>query len=73
MNHFNYRIIKYPNGYTIHKVYYDDNGTPVGITEKPTIDFFCDTTDQIMEELDLIKKSIINPPLDIMTFKKDGP
>jgi hypothetical protein len=55
---WNYRIVRYRNGtgYGLHEVFYDADGKPTGMTEKPAT-FGCDAdqdpVEEIMRSLDL--------------------
>lgn len=61
---WNYRLIKSDKGYSIHEVYYDANGKPIASTLNPIMDFYCESPEDLMYELDLIKKAFESPPID---------
>ena len=61
---WNYRVIKTPVGFSVYEVYYDDAGLPIGTTADPVLDFFCDTPEGLIEELEIIRVAFDKPPLD---------
>ena len=63
--YWNYRVVKTVEGYSIYEVFYDDNGRPKATTENPTLDFYCDTPEGILNELDIIKRAFESSPLDM--------
>jgi hypothetical protein len=65
---WNYRIVKTPEGFSVYEVFYDDNGSPVLTTVNPTLDFFCDTVDGLLEEIEIIKLAFDKPAIDIKTI-----
>jgi len=65
---WNYRIIKTPEGFSVYEVFYDEEGKPVSTTVNPTLDFFCDTVEELLEELEIIKAAFDMPAIDINTI-----
>lgn len=62
---WNYRIVKSNEGFSVYEVFYDENGELNGITKDPILGFYCETPDDILEELEIIKKAIKEPILNI--------
>ena len=68
---WNYRIIKYPdeNGYGLHEVYYNEDGSPDTMTKDP-IDFVCESEEGpegIIRDLEMAladakKSPVFDPP-----------
>ena len=69
---WNYRIVKTPKGFSIYEVFYNEEGEPVATTVDPTLDFFCETPDEVLEELEIIKLAFDEPVIDIETIGKTG-
>jgi hypothetical protein len=67
---WNYRIVKTPAGFSVYEVFYDEDGTPVTSTVNPTLDFFCDTPEELLAELEIIKLAFDEPTIDIETIGK---
>jgi hypothetical protein len=65
---WDYRIINTPEGFSVYEVFYDENGSPVLTTVNPTLDFFCDTVDKLLEEIAIIKWAFDKPAIDIKTI-----
>jgi len=61
---WNYRIVKTAEGFSIYEVFYDESGRPISCTERPTLDFFCETPDGVLEELEVIKAAGDKPFLE---------
>ena len=61
---WNYRTVKTKEGYSIYEVYYDENGKPIGTTKEPILDFYCKTPEDLMYELEVIKKAFESPPIN---------
>ncbi len=55
---WNYRIVKTEKGYGVFEVYYNDSGKPNGRAIAPALDFYCDTPDELIEIVELIKSSL---------------
>ncbi len=62
---WNYRVVKTAEGFSIFEVFYDDAGRPVGCTKRPTLDFFCETPEGILEEWEIIRAAFDEPALDM--------
>jgi hypothetical protein len=62
---WNYRVVKTQDGYSVYEVFYDDAGNPSGCTTNPILDFFCDTPEALLEELEIIRHAFETVPLDI--------
>ena len=55
---WNYRIVKTEKGYGVFEVYYDDSGQPNGRPLTPVLDYYCDSPDELIEIIELIKSSL---------------
>lgn len=64
---WNFRIVRYHDGsgYGLHEVFYNDDGVPVSMTEKP--DGFAADPDEgpesIIEQLDAARRDAVNQPV----------
>lgn len=65
---WNYRVVKTDQGFGVFEVYYDEAGRPNGTTERPILDFYCETPEDLLYELGLIKVALEKPPLDLASF-----
>jgi hypothetical protein len=65
---WNYRIVRTDQGFGVFEVYYDESGRPSGTTERPILDFYCDTPEGLMHELELIKAACEQPPLEMKSI-----
>ncbi len=63
--HWNYRVLRTDEGYSVFEVFYDENEKPVGTTEKPILDFYCETPEDILHELEIIKDAFSSGVLDM--------
>ena len=62
---WNYRVVKTELGFSVFEVFYDKQGRPGGRTEKPTLGFYCETPEDVLAELELIKMAFQCPVLNI--------
>ena len=62
---WDYRVVKTEEGYTVYEVFYDEDGNPVATTEKPALDFHCETPEGLMSELDVIRMAFESPLIDL--------
>lgn len=60
---WNYRAVKTEKGYGIYEVYYDKTGKPEGRTPEPIFDFYCETLEELIAEIDMIKGDLKQTPL----------
>lgn len=61
---WNYRLVKTAEGVSVFEVFYDELGQPIGLTAQPTLNFFCETVEDILAELEIIKAGFKLPVLD---------
>ncbi len=61
---WNYRVVKTKQGYSVFEVFYDENGLPNGITEKPTLSFYCDSIEDLETEIELFKEACSSPAIE---------
>ena len=69
---WNYRVLKTDEGYSVFEVFYDDNEKPVGTTEKPILNFYCDTPEDVLCELEKMKEAFSIDVLDKKEINKDS-
>lgn len=62
---WNYRLVKTEDGFGVFEVYYDDAGRPNGTSARPVFDFFCETPEAILHEIEVIKAAWDLPALDM--------
>lgn len=62
---WNYRVVKTSDGYSVYEVFYNEAGEPSGCASKPTLDFFCDTREDLIGELEIIRHAFDSAALDI--------
>ena len=65
---WNYRVVKTDLGFTVFEVFYDEEGRPISRTENPTLDFYCESAEAVLEELEVIKAAWREPVLDIASI-----
>lgn len=65
---WNYRIVKHKSGvntwYSLHEVYYDENGEPDGMTQNP-ISAHGDTRAEVIKALEMMLKDAKRMPVFI--------
>jgi hypothetical protein len=66
---WNYRVVRTGQGFGVFEVYYDETGRPDGTTERPILDFYCDTPEDLLHELELIKAAFEKPPLEMKSIE----
>jgi len=66
---WNYRVVKTDQGFGVFEVYYDEDGLPKGTTERPILDFYCETPDDLLYELGLIKAAFEMPSLEMNSLE----
>ncbi len=54
---WNYRVLRTEKGYSVFEVFYDENEKPIGTTEKPILDFYCDSPEDVLDELEKMKEA----------------
>ena len=67
---WNYRVVRTAQGFSVFEVFYDESGRPMSCTERPTLDFFCETPEGVLEELEIIKAAFDQPSLDMDTIER---
>ena len=72
---WNYRVIRYvateggSDYYTIHEVYYTEEGVPYLVSEKPVTPFG-DSVEELKSDLSMMRAALRRPPLDYTVFEK---
>jgi hypothetical protein len=66
---WNYRVVRTDQGFGVFEVYYDETGHPHGRTMRPILDFYCDTPEDLLHELELIKAACEKPPLEMRSIE----
>jgi hypothetical protein len=61
---WNYRVVKTDDGYGVFEVYYDEMGRSKGRTDKPMLNFFCESPACLLEEIEILKRAFDSDPLD---------
>ncbi len=65
---WNYRVVQTDQGFGVFEVYYDEAGHPNGTTQRPILDFYCETPEDLLYELGLVKAAFEEPPLDLASI-----
>jgi hypothetical protein len=62
---WNYRVVRTDQGFGVFEVYYDEAGRPNGTGERPILDFYCDTPEDLLHELEVMRAAWEQPPLEM--------
>lgn len=62
---WNYRAVKTDEGFGVFEVYYNETGCPSGTAVRPVLNFCCETPEDLLHELEVIKAAWEQPPLEL--------